>query len=220
VTADERTRVRQAINEHKRHRLERAGVRSAARNEAGERISPITGLTRAETTVYVTGRRQEGATWAQIAGELDLTVSTVRGYQHDPDGAKDRARKTTYRQRCACGNLMDGSNGRTGTPKRCAQCAAAELHDERYWTRDRIISTMRAFNELFGRPPTTTDYTGRFDSQAVHFSETRLREIDEIAASGLRFPLPSVVSREFGSWANAVNAAGMEASPTGRPSHR
>lgn len=167
-------------------------------------------------------RDEERLTWAQIADRLDLSRSYVSDLYVDPSGERARARKESYRQPCPrCGNPMSGSNGITGSPSMCSDCAAEFQHDEREWTRDKIVETFREFAAVHGRAPTVTDTTfGATPSARARLSPERLAESDKIRVQGPRLPHPSSVTRECGSWQAAVVAADLDPSASGGAAHR
>jgi hypothetical protein len=96
-------------------------------------------------------------TQREIGERLGISTSYAGDLARDPDGSQVRARKDSYRRSCPnCGTLMDGSNGRNG-PKLCKVCAAAEQHEARFWTRERIIEAIQEWaaslvDKRTGRP--------------------------------------------------------------------
>jgi len=93
-----------------------------------------------------------------IGNRLGISTSYASELDCDPDGAKTRARKDSYRRPCPnCGKLMDGSNGRNG-PKLCKDCAAAAQHEARFWTRERIIQAIQEWAAEHGKPPSARDW--------------------------------------------------------------
>lgn len=63
-----------------------------------------------------------------------------------------------------------------------------------YWTRERIIQKMHEFNDLYGRPPTSTEW---------------LQPVEIV--NGYRiWPTAGGVQKEFGSWSRGIRAAGFK----------
>lgn len=149
--------------------------------------------TRIERARYARARLDAGDTYKQVAADMDLTVSGLKNLVYDPDGSKQKARRERYQGTCVdCGAKTDGSNGRANAPKRCAKCAADAQHDERYWTRETIIEAIKRFGREHGRAPVATDWL--YGKHGVN---------------GSGYPWPGFLIREFGSWANGIEAAGF-----------
>lgn len=127
-----------------------------------------------------------GYTAREIAEMLGVRRSTVYSYLDDPTGAKLRARKDSYRGTCErCGVRTDGSRGPGKAPPVCHTCLGRERHEKRFWTPEQIIDTICDFADRNGGIPPTAQEAGR--SSLQHTAQ-----------------------REFGSWANALRAAGYE----------
>ncbi len=108
-------------------------------------------------------------------------------------------------------------NGASGI---CSPCARQKQHDERKWTRERIILAFQRFQAATGRTPRVADKLGIYESQVLRFSGARIREFEQVEELGLVLPPSQFVKREFGSWAAGLAAAGMEPSRGGSPDHR
>lgn len=162
--------------------------------------------------------RRQGALQTEIAHRLGVSRSYAQQLLNDPDGSQARARKDSYSQPCPrCGEPMTGSGGLSAVPDRCAACAASEQHEQRYWTRERIVEAFQAFAAVAGRPPASTDPHAAYNSQ--RFSDER-RADGDTARHAVRLPHPATVKQEFGSWPAAVRAAGFDPAPTGGAGHR
>jgi hypothetical protein len=80
-------------------------------------------MSRAENTKEILRLRELGLPNRAVAELLGLSERTVRSYISDPTGAKDRARKESYRGTCVdCGARTNGSNGRAKAAPRCFPC--------------------------------------------------------------------------------------------------
>lgn len=100
--------------------------------------------------------RDRGLTHARVAARLGISRSYAAQLDSDPDGSGAAARKDRYRLPCPrCGALMDGSNGISGAPDHCAQCAR-EL--SKVWTREAVIHALRKWYATHGRSPTSKDW--------------------------------------------------------------
>lgn len=164
-------------------------------------------------------REEEGLLQRQVAERLGVSVSYAGALLTDPDRSKEAARRDSYREPCpGCGKPMDGSNGRgPDAPRLCADCMAAAQHDERYWTRERIVAAFQEFARRTGRGPATTDSTLTSPSVSRKLTDERL---EDGAAARWLVPHPAMVAREFGSWAAALEAAGLPPNPTGGAARR
>jgi hypothetical protein len=169
--------------------------------------------------VLVADLREQGLKFREIAERLGISRSYASLLSCDPDGSRERDRKAGYGGQCKdCGAPTDGSNGRDLAPSRCAACSIAHQHDERYWTRDRIVEAFKAAGELLGRAPAVVDWQARMPSVRQKVSARRLEEAEPLQAAmddGFKFPPPQIVRREFGSWSAARVAAGFDPSPNG-----
>ena len=166
-------------------------------------------------------RDEEGLLYREIVDRLGISYSYAQSLYTDPDGAKARTRKNSYRQPCPrCGGPMTGSDGRSGAPGLCADCSRRAQHDDRFWTAERIVETFRLFHDRYGRSPSVLDTgQGQSPSQRRNKSAVRLADADRVR-SEFMLPHAAVVAREFGSWKDALAAAGLPANPTGAHAHR
>lgn len=157
---------------------------------------------RADLAAEVARLRADGLLCREVAELLGISRSYAAALSNDPDGAKDRARKASYRGTCSrCGNPTDGSNGAAKAPDRCAKCAAVERHEAQYWTADRVVNVIQRFAVLHGRPPTANEWV-RVD----HANGYPCRASVYVTSSNSGAPFPK--------WADAIEAAGF---PRPRP---
>jgi hypothetical protein len=164
-----------------------------------------------------------GAGWTalQIAHELEISRSYASELYLDPTGERARARKARYAGTCQeCGSPTYGGDGRAAAPKMCERCTVVHQHEQRYWTRERVIESFQEFHRLFGRSPAALDTSmGATPSARAKVSAERNAEGDRIRAV-FKLPLPLTVTRELGSWNRALEAAGLPLNGTGAPTHR
>jgi hypothetical protein len=165
-----------------------------------------TGVPRATLVAQAQALRASGTLIDDIASQMGVSRSYASELIRDPDGSAAAARKRSYARRCACGRSMDMGS------QRCATCATAAYHTERYWTRDRIIAAFQEFHSVMGRAPAATDVPKHARSMAKRISKARLAEA---YSHGVHLPVPHAVKREFGGWRAAVAAAGLQQLPQG-----
>lgn len=155
-------------------------------------------MTRSEKAAKAAELRASGKTHREIAAEMGISLSYAHNLAVDPDGAKMKARKDSYRGTCReCGGKTDGSNGRNSAPEICSGCFVKQQHENRYWTQQRIIDAIKAWHRAHGRPPIAPEWVTPRD---------RVGEI----------PPVSTVQREFGTWRAAIIAAGFECKERGK----
>lgn len=101
-------------------------------------------------------------------------------------------------------------------PKLCNTCSHEQQIREKQWTRGAIIKAFREFARANGRSPTVLE-ANRSPSMQRKLSPERLAEI---AANPVKLPHPHTVVETFGSWADALKAAGLPPNKTGGAAHR
>ena len=139
-------------------------------------------------------RGAEGLSMAQIADRLGRSRATVKAYFYDPTGEKARAVKARYVGVCrGCGAYTQPRNGKGDAYAYCKACRPGAI--ERRWTRDRVLDAMRAWRELYGRLPSSYDWS------RTHARRRGDEALDRLAAG--EWPAASVVTAMFGSWSAA-----------------
>jgi hypothetical protein len=165
--------------------------------------------TRADRYAEFSFLRKYGRTPNQIASACRVCANYVRDVLDDPDGNKARARKAGYRGVCVdCGRPTNGSSGRARAPERCVRCSNRKIR--LYWTHERIIEAIERWVTIHGEPPTTSEW-GRSHHGAPEWRKKRMAETPG------RWPELRVVQGMFGSWANAIEAAGYQRPRRGPP---
>jgi len=147
-------------------------------------------------------RDVERLTIADIAQRLGRTQATVKAYLHDPTGEKARAVKRRYQGVCQrCGAPTQARNGKHDAYTFCKACHPGAI--ARKWTRDQIREAMRAWQQRYGTPPTSYDWSRTHATRLVahprHPAGTR-----RVAAAARR-RMAAVEHRHdaYGSWAAA-----------------
>jgi AraC-like DNA-binding protein len=164
--------------------------------EKADRSRKPDGLSRSQRAKKVRALVDEGYSRKQIRELLGISQSYVQGLLADPEGLNEKKRKQRYRNLCVdCGGFTSPSApGRIIT--RCWDCARQRQKDERTWTPGRIIADIQEWNRLYGEPPRSMDWL---------YAERRARLADHHS-----WPPVTAVQREFGTWSNALEAAGFE----------
>jgi hypothetical protein len=143
-------------------------------------------------------RELEGRTIQQIAGRLGRAPATVKAYFYDPTGEKARAVKARYQGVCrGCGAYTQPRNGKGDAYAYCNACHPGAI--ERRWTRERVLDAMLRWAILYGRLPTSYDWS------RTHARRRGGQALERLAKG--EWPAASVVSDLFGTWAAARAAA-------------
>jgi AraC-like DNA-binding protein len=143
-------------------------------------------------------REAEGLSIAQIAERLGRSPATVKAYFYDPTGEKARAVKARYQGVCrGCGAYTQPRNGKGDAYAYCKACHPGAI--ERRWTRDRMLDAMRAWQDQYGRFPSSYDWS------RTHASRRGGEALERLA--GGEWPAASVVTGLFGTWGAARAAA-------------
>lgn len=131
-------------------------------------------------------------------------MAYVSDLLYDPTGEKMRARKKSYAGVCkTCGAPTDGSNGKSNAPEYCKK------HSNRahfmIWTESKIIAAIHEWHNIYGRPPIATDWNKQVEGSPGQYC----RGPRTTWAGKRRWPPLGTVQARFGSWANAIEAAGF-----------
>lgn len=163
--------------------------------------------TRAQLAREVETLRGLGFLQREIADALGISRSYASELCIDPTGEAARARKDTYKDACVdCGAETSGSEGRRVEP-RCVRCAAVKsaLTDRTKWTAAIIIARIQEWADLYGEPPSGTDWNPWSARNVLH-DEDRARRFED----GLgHWPWFTLVVNRFGSFSAAIEAAGF-----------
>ena len=132
---------------------------------------------------------------AEIARRLGRAPATVKAYLYDPTGEHARAVKARYRGLCrGCGADTSPRNGKGDAYAYCRRCRPGAATRE--WTRDRVRDAMRCWHALYGRPPSSYDWSR---THARRRGAEALRRL-ELGT----WPAPATVGSIYGTWAAAV----------------
>ena len=116
----------------------------------------------------------------------------------DPTGEKARSAKARYVGVCrGCGAYTQPRNGKGDAYAYCKACHPGAI--ERRWTRERVLAAMREWRDWHGRLPSSYDWS------ATHVRRRGGEPLERLAQGD--WPAASVVSRVFGSWVAAREAA-------------
>ena len=119
----------------------------------------------------------------------------------DPTGEKARAVKARYVGVCrGCGAYTQPRNGKGDAYAYCKACHPGAI--ERRWTRERVLDAMRAWEVLYGRLPSSYDWSSTHARRRGGEALTRLAQGD--------WPAASVVTDVFGTWTIALTAASRQ----------
>jgi Homeodomain-like domain-containing protein len=143
-------------------------------------------------------RESEGLSIREIADRLGRSPATVKAYFYDPTGEKARVVKARYVGVCrGCGAYTQPRNGKGGAYAYCKACHPGAI--ERRWARARVTGAMRSWEARHGRLPTSYDWSSTYARRRGGDALARLAEGE--------WPSASVVTRLFGSWVAAREAA-------------
>jgi transposase len=160
-------------------------------------------VVRAQRYREVQKLRSRGYTRAQIAAKLGISKSYVNDLLYDPTGEKCKARKDSYRGNCLeCGRPTDGSNGAARAPAYCKKHANTAYF--LYWTKSRIVAAIKEWAFIYGVPPVAPDWNRQVEGSPGQYV-TGPRKGHSVR----RWPSIAAVQDRFGSWANAIEAAGF-----------
>jgi hypothetical protein len=101
-----------------------------------------------------------------------------------------------------CGAYTQPRNGKGDAYAYCKACHPGAI--ERRWTRERVLHAMRAWHQLYGRLPSSYDWS------RTHARRRGDEELDRLAEGD--WPPASVITVLFGSWSAARAAFRCEGS--------
>jgi hypothetical protein len=136
-------------------------------------------------------REAEGLSIMQIADRLGRSPATVKAYFYDPTGEKARAVKARYVGVCrGCGAYTKPCNGKGDAYAYCKACHPGAI--ERRWTRERVLDAMSAWHELYGRLPSSYDWS------RTHARRRGGEPLERVSSGD--WPSAGVVTAAYGSW--------------------
>lgn len=110
-------------------------------------------------------------------------------------------RDTSYGGTCIdCGARTSGNNGLAKAPERCFACRREFDRANAPWDRERIVRAIREFAETYGRAPRVTDFSKAHATACGHAGRV---------PEG-HWPAYATIQKYYGSWNEAVRAAGLE----------
>jgi predicted transcriptional regulator len=162
---------------------------------------------RSEIAPRIVALRAEGLLYREIAERLGLAPSTVHDYATDPDGTRVRARKAKADGACRdCGVRTISDGGRA--PERCMPCHGAHTREQ---SRRWILNSFKEWTDLFGVPPSATDW-----SPASARAQGMAHRAERTEQTGRAWPPTSSVINIFGSWNAGRQAAGFDTFEAGQ----
>jgi hypothetical protein len=112
----------------------------------------------------------------------------------DPTGEKARAVKARYRGACrGCGAPTSARGGKGDAYTYCKRCHPGAIAPE--WTREQVREAIRAWQERYGTPPSSYDWS------RTHASRRGGEALARLEAG--EWPPASTVSDLYGTWAAA-----------------
>ena len=136
----------------------------------------------------------------EIARRLGRAPATVKAYLYDPTGEKARAVKARYRGYCRrCGADTSPRNGKGDAYLYCRRCRPGAAAPK--WTRERVREAMRQWARLYGRAPSSYDWSRTHARRRGAQAMGRLERGD--------WPAPATVNTVYCSW----GAARLDAFP-------
>ena len=166
-------------------------------------------MTRAEKVQTAQQLRAQGLLLREICERMGAPMSTVHTWLSDPDLSRQRARREGYGRRCVdCGKPINGAAGNgPNAPKRCQPCNA---RNSQIWTPEAVIVAIQVWaREHGGIPPAATDWNPNYAIKLGHPEKAHKFYEDDA------WPLVQTVMSRFGSWNEAIRAAGYAPRPTG-----
>lgn len=142
---------------------------------------------RAQLLAEIAELEADGLTTSrEIGARLGLSPQTIRNARSDPDDSKRLRRRERYQGQCVDCGVTTYSDGTSRPSPRCGPCS---VEANRIWDHGSIIETIQEFARIHGRPPLSTEWLRRgvVEPQIYVFT----------------------VQKVFGSWANAIEAAGF-----------
>ena len=140
-------------------------------------------------------RDAEQLSITEIARRLGRAPATVKAYLYDPTGEKAKAVKARYRGTCrTCGADTSPRNGKGDAHAHCHRCRPGAAAPQ--WTRERVREAMRRWAELYGRAPSSYDWSPTHACRRGDQAMRRLQAGD--------WPAPATVHKLYGSWAAAL----------------
>lgn len=149
-------------------------------------------VSREEKIQQARAMRADGATLREIGDHFGVAGSTVLRWTDEGcrqrELAASRAYKAGSRGECVdCGGPTNACRGPGKASQRCDSCRREFQRANAKWTKDTVVVAIQRFAAEHGRPPTATEW----------------RRLGDYT------PPTNAVLRVWGSWANAVEAAGF-----------
>lgn len=156
-----------------------------------------------ERVVEAQCMRAQGMLIREIAAHFGISMTALHTWLVDPNGSRARARKNSYRGACVdCGAPTDGSNGKDNPSERCRTHAAAH---GRKLGKAYVIASIQEWAELFGDPPSASDW-----NRSLAIAQNAAWRVTRYEDTGRPWPSAACVQYLYGTWNNAIKAAGYQ----------
>lgn len=161
-----------------------------------------------ETVVKAQEMRRKGHTYREIGeavGASPQTILTWCSPNRDRIRQREKRRKQKYTKPCVdCGGPT--SYRKKGYTRRCLLCHLVFIEETKKWTREGVIAAIQKWNEVYGKPPSATDWNA---PTAKKYGRVERDQNLYPAATTIYGP-----HGPFNSWSDAIEAAGF---PRPRP---
>lgn len=156
-------------------------------------------MTRSEKAAVILALRGQGWTYKRIAEYLGHSLTYIWDIAKDPTGELVRERRDKSSRRGTC---VDCAASICTRATRCVSCIRKKQAAEAHWTQELIIDAIQEYARRYGAPPTVSDWLG--GNRRYITEDVRKRFYDDNC-----WPFSSSVHYVFGSWRDALIAAGF-----------
>lgn len=148
----------------------------------------------------------QGMDITDIADSTGFARSTVAQLLKDPTGEKARTRKLRQARQCVdCGGVCNTDGRTTEVAERCKGCARRHKQENAKWQPEKIVEAIKRWADTYGDAPAATDW----NVGMCHGAALRAFYAGD-------YPHLTEVQRRFGTWNNALEAAGFERRAVGK----
>jgi predicted transcriptional regulator len=158
-----------------------------------------------ETRALARTLHAEGVSPLEISRRLGYARATIYQWLDPEHMSKQKVRRLRYSQPCVdCGKATGGSGGFAAPALRCAPCQRRWQRENAIWTRETVITAIQAWaDEHGGVPPVAADW-----NPAIARRLGKPEKADKFYEDDA-WPTVESVQKVFGSWNQAIRAAGF-----------